>query len=84
MKKSSVYTRTGDDGTTSLNGGTRVSKTDVRVEAYGTVDELNAHIGVLVAYLGEEEDRRRLIDVQGDLFGIGAWPRNPGGRRSGT
>lgn len=80
MKKSSVYTRTGDDGTTSLNGGPRVSKTDVRVEAYGTVDELNAHIGVLVAYLGEEEDRRRLIDVQGDLFGIGAYLATESGR----
>ena len=47
MKKSRVYTRTGDGGMTSLSGGVRVSKTDVRVEAYGTVDELNAHIGEL-------------------------------------
>ena len=51
MKKSRVYTRTGDGGMTSLSGGVRVSKTDVRVEAYGTVDELNAHIGELITYL---------------------------------
>ena len=51
MKKSNIYTRTGDDGTTSLNGGTRVSKTDVRVEAYGSVDELNAQLGLLATYL---------------------------------
>ena len=42
-----IYTKTGDNGTTSLVGGTRVLKCDVRVEAYGTVDELNAHIGLL-------------------------------------
>ena len=54
MKKSRVYTRTGDGGMTSLSGGVRVSKTDVRVEAYGTVDELNAHIGELITYLERE------------------------------
>lgn len=43
MKKSLVYTKTGDRGTTSLVGGTRVSKTHIRLEAYGTVDELNSH-----------------------------------------
>ena len=45
MKKSMVYTRTGDKGTTSLVGGQRVAKSDIRLEAYGTVDELNSHIG---------------------------------------
>ena len=43
-----IYTKTGDKGTTSLVGGTRVPKTHVRLEAYGTVDELNANLGVLV------------------------------------
>lgn len=43
MKKSLVYTRTGDKGTTSLVGGSRVPKTHIRLEAYGTVDELNSH-----------------------------------------
>ena len=61
MKKSKVYTRTGDGGMTSLSGGVRVSKTDVRVEAYGTVDELNAHIQcdlfTIGAYLATEPSR---------------------------
>lgn len=73
MKKSNVYTRTGDGGMTSLNGGERVPKTDVRVEAYGTVDELNAHLGELVTYLEVEADRRLLTSVQSDLFTIGAY-----------
>ena len=71
MKKSRVYTRTGDGGMTSLSGGVRVSKTDVRVEAYGTVDELNAHIGELITYLEREEDREFLTGIQCDLFTIG-------------
>ena len=73
MKKSRVYTRTGDGGMTSLSGGVRVSKTDVRVEAYGTVDELNAHIGELITYLEREEDREFLTGIQCDLFTIGAY-----------
>ena len=51
-----IYTKTGDKGTTSLVGGTRVPKTHVRLEAYGTVDELNANLGVLVTYLPDEAD----------------------------
>ena len=47
MKKSLVYTKTGDKGTTSLVGGSRVPKTHIRLEAYGTVDELNSHLGWL-------------------------------------
>ena len=47
MKKSIVYTKKGDEGTTSLIGGTRVSKTDLRLEAYGSVDELNSFMGLL-------------------------------------
>ena len=53
MKKSGVYTKTGDKGTTSLVGGTRVAKTHIRLNAYGTVDELNAHLGLLLTYLNE-------------------------------
>ena len=51
MKKSLVYTKTGDKGTTSLVGGTRVPKTHIRLEAYGTVDELNSNLGFLITFL---------------------------------
>ena len=51
MAGGKIYTATGDNGTTSLVGGKRVSKTDLRLEAYGTVDELNAHIGWLAESL---------------------------------
>lgn len=80
MKKSNIYTRTGDDGTTSLNGGTRVSKTDVRVEAYGSVDELNAQLGLLATYLETEADRGVLRKVQNDLFAVGAYLATESGR----
>ena len=46
-----IYTKTGDNGTTSLCDGSRLSKDDMRVEAYGTLDELNAHIGLLISLL---------------------------------
>lgn len=53
MKITKVYTRTGDKGTTSLVGGVRIKKSDVRIEAYGTVDELSAQLGLLVAQMNE-------------------------------
>ena len=58
MKITKVYTRRGDQGQTSLVGGQRVSKASVRLEAYGTVDELNSHLGLLAAMLpdGHEKD----------------------------
>lgn len=72
-----IYTRTGDDGTTGLIGGGRVSKSDPRVECYGTVDETNAAIGVAVAVLGDAGGdaaalRERLLRVQNELFVIGS------------
>lgn len=72
MKKSLVYTKTGDRGTTGLVGGTRVPKTHIRLEAYGTVDELNAHLGNLVTYLTEKRDIDFVLDVQYKLFSIGS------------
>ncbi len=72
MKKSNIYTRTGDDGTTALAGGTRVAKTHVRLEAYGTVDELNAQIGLLAALVTDEADRADLTEIQNRLFVVGA------------
>ena len=72
MKKSMVYTRSGDKGTTSLVGGQRVSKADVRLESYGTVDELNSHIGLLISLLHNEHDQEVLTHVQNLLFVVGS------------
>ena len=70
--KSSLYTRTGDAGTTSLVGGTRVSKADARLEAYGTIDELNSYLGLLVASRAlDRADRATLQNVQHRLFDVG-------------
>lgn len=73
MKKSMIYTRTGDTGKTSLVGGVRVPKTHVRLEAYGTVDELNANLGVLAASIDDAEIRSFLLYIQHKLFSLGAY-----------
>lgn len=67
-----VYTRTGDDGTTGLGSGARVPKTDLRIAAYGTVDELNSHIGAVLALPVAETIREPLRRVQNELFHLGA------------
>ena len=72
MKKSLVYTKTGDKGTTSLVGGSRVPKTHIRLEAYGTIDELNSHLGWLNTYLLDEADRDFILSIQHKLFSIGS------------
>ncbi|MGL4227721.1 MAG: ATP:cob(I)alamin adenosyltransferase, partial [Tannerellaceae bacterium] len=64
MKKSIVYTKTGDSGKTSLVGGERVSKTHPRLDCYGTVDELNSFVGALIAEIQQEEDREFLLFIQ--------------------
>jgi len=68
-----VYTRTGDDGSTGLIGGTRVEKNDVRLEAYGTVDELNAYIGLLLTYSIPQDVFAFLQIIQNELFIIGSY-----------
>ena len=73
MKKSLIYTRTGDKGKTSLVGGARVSKTHIRLEAYGTVDELNSQLGLLYTYLVEEDDRKMILWIQHKLFSVGSY-----------
>ena len=65
-----IYTRTGDQGETSLVGGQRVPKTHVRLEAYGTIDELNSAIGLLETYLADEADRTFVIGIQNRLFSV--------------
>ncbi len=66
-----IYTKTGDKGETSLVGGKRISKAHPRLEAYGTIDELNAFIGLLIEFLNEEHDRNTLNEIQSKLFSIG-------------
>jgi cob(I)alamin adenosyltransferase len=69
---SKIYTRTGDDGTTGLGDGTRTGKDSLRVAAYGTVDELNSQIGVVIACDGVPGGMREtLVQVQHELFDLG-------------
>lgn len=69
---SKIYTRTGDDGTTGLGDGSRVRKDALRVEAYGTVDETNAQVGVLRAALAADHSAQIMLEhIQHDLFDVG-------------
>lgn len=73
---SKIYTRTGDDGTTGLGDGQRVNKDDLRVEAYGTVDETNSTIGLLRAHLNHDKAQPHPLDaalsqIQHELFDLG-------------
>ena len=67
-----IYTRAGDAGETSLGDGSRVSKLDRRIAAFGTVDELNSHIGVVLAGAVPDELRQVLEQIQNELFDLGA------------
>ncbi|MFT4070670.1 MAG: cob(I)yrinic acid a,c-diamide adenosyltransferase [Dysgonamonadaceae bacterium] len=73
MGKSIVYTKTGDKGKTSLVGGTRVPKTHVRLEAYGTVDELNSFVGSLAMVITDEQLTADLTFIQHKLFSVGGY-----------
>ena len=80
-----IYTKTGDQGTTSLIGGLRVYKDDLRVEVYGAVDELNSIIGVIISYFKKERGKKnlkienKLMEIQKDLFEIEANLADPKG-----
>lgn len=67
-----VYTRTGDDGTTALGAGQRVAKDSLRVQTYGTVDELNSHVGAAIASGVEPDLAKALRRIQNDLFHLGS------------
>ena len=73
MKKSTIYTKTGDSGSSSLVGGRTVHKTDIRLEAYGTVDELNSYIGWLRCQIDESRHQDFLYFLQQKLFTVGAY-----------
>ena len=86
MKKSTIYTKTGDKGKTSLVGGKRVEKTHIRLDAYGTVDELNSFIGLLVCEVTDVELKDFLLFIQNKLFVVGSYlatenPARPLGRQ---
>ena len=67
-----IYTKTGDEGLTSLIGGTRVPKYDLRIESYGTVDELNSYIGLIRDHDIDTDQKDNLKEIQDRLFTIGA------------
>jgi cob(I)alamin adenosyltransferase len=67
-----IYTKTGDKGLTSLIGGTRVPKHHIRIEAYGTVDELNSYVGLVRDQLSDAHDTAILLEIQDKLFTIGS------------
>jgi len=79
-----IYTRTGDKGETSLFGGSRISKNDPRIEAYGTIDELNSLLGLSRAGALPKPIDAELDRVQSDLFDIGAYLAAPGSDRFGS
>lgn len=67
-----IYTKTGDKGKTSLIGGARIEKDDIRLEAYGTIDELNSFVGLLVSVLEQSEEKMFLEKIQTVLFDAGS------------
>lgn len=67
-----IYTKTGDAGTTALFGGTRVAKHNIRIESYGTVDELNSNIGMIRSHEIDEHSKEILIRIQNSLFTVGS------------
>jgi len=70
MKITKVYTRRGDKGMTDLVGGVRIAKTHPRLEAYGTVDELSAQMGMLIAMITDQEEKSLLLRIQNNLFNV--------------
>jgi len=72
-----IYTKTGDTGTTSLYGGTRVKKYNLRIESYGTVDELNSYIGLIKDQEISDTNKNSLLKIQNELFTLGSMLATP-------
>ncbi|WP_299064771.1 cob(I)yrinic acid a,c-diamide adenosyltransferase [uncultured Polaribacter sp.] len=72
-----IYTKTGDSGTTALYGGTRVKKYNLRIESYGTVDELNSYIGLIKDQKISSTVKESLLKIQNELFTLGAMLATP-------
>lgn len=72
MNKLKIYTKTGDKGDTSLYGGKRVPKKHIRVDAYGSVDELNSLLGIAVVKLDDQKIKKQIETIQKDLFAVGS------------
>jgi len=68
-----IYTRKGDDGKTALIGGDRVAKHHIRVESYGTVDELNSQIGLVRSFVQGSTEEQFLSEIQNTLFTLGSY-----------
>ena len=79
-----IYTKKGDSGATSLIGGTRVAKHDLRIASYGTIDELNSYLGVVRDAAGMDEVTEQLIEIQDRLFTIGSSLASDPGRSKMT
>ncbi len=71
-----IYTKTGDQGETSLADGTRVKKSSNRIQSYGSVDEINSHIGLLISLMGSKSDLTEIVEylikIQHQLFTLGS------------
>jgi len=72
-----IYTKTGDDGTTGIQGGRRVSKSDPRIQAYGAIDEANSILGIVLTHELDLDLRTLLVQIQNDLFVAGSDLSNP-------
>ncbi len=72
-----IYTKTGDDGTTGVQGGKRISKSNLRIKAYGMIDELNANIGLVLSKKFDDDIENLLRNIQNDLFVAGSDLSNP-------
>ena len=72
-----IYTKTGDDGTTGLQGGKRVSKSDLRIQAYGAIDEINSTLGIVLTHQLDSDVKSLLTLIQNELFVAGSDLSNP-------